>query len=155
MLLTNLQRVSLITNGLASSHCRSLRSRSTSETTCLGHEGFVRAGAQLGAQARGHTGIGASAGTGLGAHGGRQREKRCRELLASRGMPVSAEKSHPSSPKHCSQASAAAEKHPAASPSRVSAPGWGPQTFQSPQSGAGAGAALVGRKRPARGGKAN
>lgn len=62
----------------------------------------MRAGAQLGAQARGHTGIGASAGTGLGVHGGRQREKQCGELLESRGMLVSAEKSHPSSPKRYS-----------------------------------------------------
>lgn len=52
MLLTNLQQVSLIITALTFSHHHSLRGRYIIfETTCLGHEGFVEAVAQLGAQA--------------------------------------------------------------------------------------------------------
>lgn len=52
MLLTNLQQVSLIINALTFSHHRSLRGRYIFlETTCLGHEGFIKAVAQLGVQA--------------------------------------------------------------------------------------------------------
>lgn len=141
MLLTNLQRVSLIINALTFSHHRSLRGRYILlETTCPGIcKGCGSAGSA------GHTSIRTYAGRGPGLHWEHQREKWCVELSA-RGWKLStAEKSHPSGSKWCSQSHQLQMKTPIfISPQQTFCSAMGLQMFQSPQSGAGAKTPLQG-----------